>query len=467
MRSRIFHAIVLILLLLTIPASLVWVYAATPPQYDETYYGELAAMYERLKTAQGKKLIFVGGSSVAFGLNVSFMEAELEDYTVCPFGLYGTVGTKAMLELTRPCLKEGDVVVITPEIGELPLSLYFSAEELWKCADSNISIALIGGRGNLGSVFGSFPACVAERFAYFRDGKPVSEGVYAARSFNGNCQMIYPREHNIMAGLYDENDLVDFDPGLLDDDFLAYLNDYYAYAYSRGAAVCYNFCPVNKMAVTGTADIPGFYQTLLSELRFPVLGDPENYILDAEWFYDSNFHLNTAGSLVYTARLTDDVKSILGNTSPTPYEVPEKPIPPVSAAEGDNSSAQYFTYEVIEGGINLTGLTKEGQRQERLVLPASYDGVPVISFDETLFQGDVFLKELVIPVTICTIRNNSFWGCSNLERIVMEAKTPVCTVGAHLLDGCQSAMIYTADHDSYLKYTVNYYWSQYSARIAY
>lgn len=358
-------------------------------------------------------------------------------------------------------------VVIAPEIEALPLSLYFSAPELWKCADSDLLMAFVGGgREDLGSVLGCFPAYVADKSAYGRNGKPVSDQVYAAGSFNESCQMIYPRDYNVMPGLYDADALIDFDPELLGGDFLDYLNDYYAYAYGRGAAACYNFCPVNKMAVTGAADIRGFYRKLLAELDFPVLGSPENYILDAEWFYDSNFHLNTAGSLVYTARLTDDVKSLLGDASPTPFEIPEKPVPPVTDAQGDNSDGAYFTYETIAGGLNLTGLTEEGRRRERLVLPTSYDGVPVISFSETLFQGNVFLRELVIPATVRTIRNNSFFGCSNLERIVMEAETPVCTVGAHLLDGCQSAVIYAPSYDSYLKYVVNYYWSQYSSRIA-
>lgn len=466
MRRRAFRILFILFLLLVIPVTLTGACLSTPPQYDETYYGELAPMYERLKTARGKKLIVVGGSSVAFGLNVSFLEAELEGYTVCPFGLYGTVGTRAMLELTRPWLGEGDVVVIAPEIGQLPLSLYSSAAELWKCADSDPAIAFVGGRGELGSILGSFPVYAADKLACSRSGKPLPEGVYAAGSFNDSCQMIYPRDYNVMPGLYDGDDLVDFDPELLGGKLLDYLNEYYAYAYTRGAAVCYNFCPVNKMAVTGTADIQGFYRRLLDRLDFPVLGNPENYILDAEWFYDSNFHLNTAGALVYTARLTDDVKSILGDTSPTSFEMPEKPLPPVTAAEGDNSDGEYFTYEVIDGGVTLTGLTQEGRRRERLVLPTSYSGVPVVSFSETLFQGNVFLRELVIPATVRTIHNNSFFGCSGLERIVMEAETPVCTVGAHLLDGCQSATIYTPSYESYLKYTVNYYWSQYSSRLA-
>ena len=457
--------ILILILLLTIPAGLIAIFLGTPDAYADTYYGVLTPMYQRLKEADGKRIILVGGSAMAFGLNVSFLEAELEGYAVCPFGLYGTLGTKAMLELTKSQLRKGDIVILSPEISELPLSLFFSSRELWKAAESDLSIVL--DCGDPGAMLGSFPEYVADRFRYARDGRPHLEGVYAAASFDQNCQMIYPREHNVLPDLYDPNEPVTFDPDLLQPDFLDYLNDYYQYCSSIGAALYYNFCPVNRMAVSGNADIEGFYRKLLTELDFPILGDPQNYLMDGEWFYDSNFHLNTAGSLVYTAQLTEDVKSAVGDSSSTPFELPDKPIAPMTRADGNNRDADCFTYEVRENGIHLTGRTPEGMEREELILPSSYDGIPVVSFSPELFAGDVYLRQITIPATVRTIYDGSFFGCGNLQRILLEAATPNCTVGTGLLNGCQNARIITPGKDSYLSYIVNYYWAQYASRMDY
>lgn len=465
MKRSILAALLVALLLITIPLGLLAVFTATADQYTDTYYGVLKSMYDRLKEAEGKRIILVGGSAMAFGLNVSFLEAELEGYTVCPFGLYGTIGTKAMLELAKPCLREGDILILSPEISDLPLSLYFSADELWKAAESDLSVVL--NSGDIGAMVGGFPAYVADRFAYAQTGSPNAQGIYTAAAFDSNCQMIYPREYNIMPALHDPDEPVTFDPELLDDELLDYLNSYHQYAASRGASLYYNFCPVNRMAVSGSADPEGYYRKLLTELDFPVMGDPANYIMDAEWFYDSNFHLNTAGSLVYTAQLTEDIKSVIGDSSPTPFEMPDKPPVPISETGGDNRDAHCFTYEVLENGIRLTGRTAEGMQRASLVLPSSIDGLPVIAFSPEVFRGDVYLEEITVPATIRSIQNDSFFGCANLRRIILTAEVPNCTVGTGLLNGCQNARILVPDKESYLSYIVNYYWAQYASRTEY
>ena len=465
MKRAIIATLLVIVLLLTIPVTLVAAYLATPDQYTETYYGQLTAMYDRLQQTEGKRIIIIGGSAMAFGLNVSFLEAELPDYTICPFGLYGTIGTKAMMELALPQIREGDIVILSPEIAEIALSLYFSGAELWKAAESNLSIVFSS--GNLSSMLGNFPQYVADRIAYSQNGSPKGDGVYSKAAFDENCQMTYLREYNQMPNMYDPNQPVTFDPELLKEDFIEYLNEFNHFCTEKGASVYYNFCPINRMAVSGDADMEGFYLKLLQELDFPVMGNPANYIMDADWFYDSNFHLNTSGAVIYSAQLTEDIKSVIGDNSPTPFEMPDKPVVPLTQVNGDNRDADCFTFEVHEQGIHLTGRTEKGKHRSKLVIPSDYDGIPVISFSPEVFQGDAFLEELTIPATIRSIQNDSFIACTSLEKIILQAPVPNSSVGNGLLTGCQNAMIYVPDKESYLSYIVNYYWAQYASRITY
>ena len=59
-----------------------------PERFDEVYFGEMADKYDRLRLAGDNKIVIIGGSSVAFGVNSQMMEDYLER-PVVNFGLYG------------------------------------------------------------------------------------------------------------------------------------------------------------------------------------------------------------------------------------------------------------------------------------------------------------------------------------------------------------------------------------------
>jgi hypothetical protein len=110
----ILSVILAIVLIITPPVSVICLTVATPDQYDKTFLGVLDEKYDRLMSIEEEKIVVIGGSSVAFGLD----SALLESYTGMPvvnFGLYADLGTKLMLDLARGGIKEGDVVIIAPE----------------------------------------------------------------------------------------------------------------------------------------------------------------------------------------------------------------------------------------------------------------------------------------------------------------------------------------------------------------
>ena len=61
------------------------------------------------------------------------------------------------------------------------------------------------------------------------------------------------------------------------------------------------------------------------KLDFPVIGNPENSLMEAEWFFDTNFHLNQPGKEVNTVQLIRDMKAMLGDDRAVTVELPEKP----------------------------------------------------------------------------------------------------------------------------------------------
>ena len=74
--------------------------AALPSIYSESFVGVLDDKVERLESIEGEKVVVVGGSSVAFGLDSALMEEELGK-PVVNFGLYAAIGSVAMMELSK------------------------------------------------------------------------------------------------------------------------------------------------------------------------------------------------------------------------------------------------------------------------------------------------------------------------------------------------------------------------------
>lgn len=80
-----------------------------------------------LKDAPSPKIVFVGGSNLAFGLDSARVREALA-MPVVNMGLQAGVGLKYMLDEVEPYLKKGDVVVVVPEYNHFNgLSIYGEA----------------------------------------------------------------------------------------------------------------------------------------------------------------------------------------------------------------------------------------------------------------------------------------------------------------------------------------------------
>ena len=479
MKARIIKIITVIILVLILPITALLTGFCLPSQYDETYYGELKYMFERLKTTQGKKIVLIGNSALAFGVRTDLMQAEFPDYTVVNFGLYGVLGTKFMLDLSKVNISEGDVIIVMPELVEQSASLYFSATDVWRAADSDYSMLGYIAGDNRTYMVGAFPSYVGEKFRYCTGGsKPQVSGVYAASSFcdeNGNevGYMTYDRPYNVMAGGYDPTNTVRYGVDAVDNRFIAYLNDYAKYVRTKNANVYFGFTPVNVLAV-GSDNVESLseiaYAYFNEKLDFPVVGYPEKYFLDYEWFYDNNFHMNSSGAYVYTDLLAEDIKFTLGINTPNNIEWPDKPEIPVNTAYGENDDAECFTYEKKTGAtgdyIRITGLTDMGRERTELTIPTDYDGVPVTEFAPEVFAGNTVISTIVLTSNIGTIYDKSFYGAERLSRLVFKHDCVLgINMGSDFLKGADNCFIYIKEGVSTVDCAGG--WAQYLGRIKY
>ena len=454
MKRKIRTVMVFLLLLALLPASLLITGVALPDYYQDSYYAELSLMYRRLKETEGPKIVVVGGSNVAFGLDSALLEELLAekgfDYTVCSFGLYAAVGTSAMLDLSRNTLHEGDLVILAFEPSSETMSSYFGTTAFWKCAENAPELLLAVSRDKQAALFGNYISYLQERYGIYTSGiLPQVEGVYAKDSFNERCDLIFDRAGNAMPLGYDTAEPVDLDAVTVAEDFAEQVNEYCRLAEKAGVRVCLSFSPVNRTALTDPSQeaVGAYFGLCNSTFVCPVISDPNSYILDSGWFYDSNFHLNTAGAVVRTCALAEDILAYLGCYEKVGYDLPEMP---ASIAPAYESAAEtgYFTFEPITDqnggtlGWRISGLTGSGLARAELTVPAAYEGRPVVGFTPDALSGAASLTELRLPESVESLPNGLFRDCPALTQLILEHRSQPCSVTEHTFDGAGQVKVF-------------------------
>lgn len=450
MKKHIMRLGTAILLLALLPAMLLFAGASLPSYYQESYYAILPQMYQRLENVKERKIVVIGGSNVAFGIDTAFMESLLAqkgfDYEVCSFGLYAAVGTSAMLDLSIDTLKDGDIVILAIEPTSQTMSTYFGSAAFWKCSEDAPELLLHVSTEKKSALFGSYIPYLQERFSILRSGDlPMAEGVYAKASFNERCDLVFDRQGNTMAVGYDTSSLIDLSAVNIEPAFMEQVNDYCAAAQQRGAAVYMSFSPMNRSALQDASEkvVFDYFTGCNQAFICPIISNPNDYILDSGWFYDSNFHLNSAGAILRTCLLTEDILAYLGCFDALDYDIPTMPASIVQMKTDDESTI-FFNFEPVAGGEGylISGLTEDGLNQEHLTAASSYQGKPVIGFSPNALTDATVLTELRLPESIETLPDYLFQNCTNLTRLILEHRSVPCGITGQTFDGADRVRIF-------------------------
>ena len=380
----------------------------TPNVYKNSFVGVLDDKVKMLDCAPENKIVVIGGSSVAFGLDSELMEAEL-GRPVVNFGLYAAIGTLAMLELSRSAIKRGDTIIIAPEVDEQAYSMYFSSEMTLKAIDEELSLALRFSGDLQARLLGGLWNHGLEKLKKANDGIPDPDGIYNASNFDERGDIVKGlRENNVMPLYYDPNTVIDLSESIVSRDFVDYINDYVRYARLCGAEVYFSYAPMNRLAVkegTEPEDIYRFERYLDEALECDIISLAETYIMDEGYFFDTNYHLNDAGVTYRTHRLIEDLSGRLMADSPEP------PALPGIDAEfvGSDVNAGLFVYEKMQNGAyKIVGLTEQGKAAASLTVPLGADGIKVMAIGRGALSEGV-ATELI--VTEDTNLRNFLDGC--------------------------------------------------------
>ena len=403
-----------------------------PAQYQNTFVGALDDKFERLNSIEEPKIVIVGGSSVAFGIDSALLEKYM-DMPVVNFGLYASLGTKLMLDLSRSGIGEGDIVIVAPEINSQTYSLYFNTDTTLKALDGSFHMAKYIPREHRSSLLGGLWNLASGKAGYMLSGAPANpDGAYNSKYFDEYGDFDYGRKENIMLDYYDINTMIDPDPEIITDEFADYVNDYVDYCESQGAKVYFAFPPMNRLGVVDgktEEDFCIFADAVEEKIKAKIINmDINSCIYEPGYFYDTNFHLNDAGRLMHTLNLLTDMMFEFNIFELPEEEIPDPPkLPNIDVRwDGECEGTEYFTFEKANNGAYMiTGLTELGKKQKTLTVPLGYDGYKVMYVGEAAFSGSE-LTTLVITedTNIRAFRPGAFSGAKRLSAMWLHYPTP-------------------------------------------
>ena len=427
-----------LLLAFLLPFVIITAIVFSVPVYDNTFVGELGDKYELLCETNEKKIVVIGGSSVAFGLDSNLMEEKL-GRKVVNFGLYADLGTKLMLDLSRANINAGDTVVIAPEMNKQTLSLFFNGETAMQAIDGNFEMLKYVCAEDRESLVGEAWRFAARKLGFLlTGGSPENDGAYKKEWFNEKGDNTFDRPYNIMTTvsetitldfIYDENDGVTTEY----EEFIDYVNEYIDFCRHQGADVYFSFSPMNAASLTEkntSESIDAFYQNLSENINCRVISDVNDYIMDEGYFYDSEFHLNNSGVPVRTVRLIDDIKREWGRTDLT-LGVGELPEPSGYLPVDFSGTSEENRYFILEADVNtagqevwnIVGLNDEGKRQITLNVPDNTEGRPIVKICEGALAG-AEVRTLVLGNNVSRLDSGSLGGAKNLRAVYVSKTSP-------------------------------------------
>ncbi len=272
----------------------------TNKNITDSYIASDFDKHNRLIQISSPKIVFIGGSNIAFGLHSELIKDSLHIEPV-NMGISAGIGLKYMLKEVIPHLKTKDILVIIPEYEQFSPKLY--------CGEETLSELLMIKKEWKELVFQTdwvvFPSSLISRvitdIIYHFTNKATPER-YSRIKFNeygdyiGHWQF---KHHLISAPPITSS----FSPKVIED-----IKGIILQLEHKGVKIylmppCYH---ANNYSLDSQRILS--IQKELQKQGIPFLSNPERYVFNDSLFYDTQYHLTKEGGLIRTQRLIEDLK---------------------------------------------------------------------------------------------------------------------------------------------------------------
>lgn len=298
---------ILILSILLISSTFIYIIKTDADVFQNSYQSVIADKYRILQQTNEPKIILVGGSSLAFGINQDMLE-NATGYKVVNLGLHAGFGTLFYSELSKENINPGDIVLLGYEYDWINGFDFLGQDLIMSGIGDNINMYKHIPANHWKDFIGYLP-----KFAELKASHDPSNdaGMYSKKSFDLQTgQMIKQRIETID---YVNNTAVQAEVNLanatISDSSIEYLTDYKKYIESKGASVYFITPPLLDQAITcNYDDFDKLIKQEEAKIGIPYISNPIDYIFPQEYIYDSIYHCNSQGEIIRTELLINDIK---------------------------------------------------------------------------------------------------------------------------------------------------------------
>jgi hypothetical protein len=288
------------------------VLASAHVHFRKGYLASLEDKIDRLESENRPRILFVGGSSVAFGVD----SEEFTSSTRQPvnLGLSASLGLDFCANLVEAHVRQGDLVVLMPEhshlLGKMDPHPIQQRSLLRQCprgarylADPWPGPKTFLDQRALPELGCWVQAGIRRLPRNLHDAFATPKGrVYSRASFNQNGDMI-AHHGKPSTGKPNRSPLEINDPEILHES-IQRLNRCIDYCYSKGASVVYAYPPMTAPQYAASLDeLLEIIAALHSELNCPIVTSPEAAVFELDAFFDSAGHLGDVGKAEHTKNL--------------------------------------------------------------------------------------------------------------------------------------------------------------------
>lgn len=315
----------LVVLALAMIVSLLAIIMLVP---DENNYAKATLLkHERLETLEGRKVVMVGGSNLAYGLESDVIEQA----TGCPtvnMGMNGYFGARYMLNEVRPSLHEGDIVVIAFEWDNYGKTVDGVGKDLFAVTKANPGAVAYLTPLQVAMATSNIPYVAQAKL--FRVLDETARGLVSSGE-DGDAAIDVLNRIEVLEGFDEQGDLnshdgivweMQYEQGSdletlgLETGIIELIKSFSADMEERGVTVLVSYTPTMRSYFDEQSAVISEAHRQLTTGTDAVNAPraPEAFAFGTEYFFDTVYHLKTTTRAERSQMVADDIHKVLGST---------------------------------------------------------------------------------------------------------------------------------------------------------
>jgi hypothetical protein len=295
-----------------------------PPHCTQTgYFTANRQKHSLLENTPSPKVVFVGGSNLAFGLDSAALEQNLR-LPVINMGLCDMFGIRYVLGEVVDSINQGDLVVMVPEyymleFGADGTSELFRSVEAYPPSALWILKSYCHSPASLGKLLMIFHSYVIAKWRSLVDScLDVFHGDLSFRSLTRPCEpkWSFNKQGDFLGHLSAparSRITYPLSCGQANPESLSFINRFSRQLDERGAKLVLLPCPIpeNSYGSAAAHNIAREFQQLRTTCSAALPSEPQRYVFATEDFYETPYHLNATGRKRRTQLVAEDLRKFL------------------------------------------------------------------------------------------------------------------------------------------------------------